>query len=94
MLGCHCIREWGGFCKVHKRVMGALSETWQIVLAAGELNNQLVPCDVDRFLEFYLEHAHFFRELVATAFMKEPASVRVFKEALRGIYGKTGVDNN
>ena len=91
-VGCHTIRLWGPWCKMHKRNMDTLSATWQIVRAAGSLNSQLVPCDVDSFNSFYTLFPHCFRECVVVAFVKEPKPLEAFKEALSGVGEKTGAD--
>ena len=70
--------------------MDALGDTWEIVWAAGSLNTQLAPCDVDSFNSFYHEYPYFFRECVTVAFVKELKPVEAFSEALQGLGTKTG----
>jgi len=70
--------------------MDALGDTWKIVRAAGSLNTQLVPCDVDSFNSFYHEYPYFFRECVTVALVKELKPVEAFSEALQGLGTKTG----
>ena len=90
--GCNSIRLWGEFCKNHKRTMADVGVTWQIVRAAGSLNSQLVPCDVDSFNSFYQLHPTWFLECVSVAFLKEPEAVKKFIDAVSGLGERTGVD--
>ena len=52
-LGCTSPRVWGKHCKFHKRKLSELSYTWQVVIAAGALNCELVPADALAFCDFY-----------------------------------------
>ena len=90
--GCNHIRLWGEFCKNHKRTLAEVGETWQIVRAAGSLNSQLVPCDVDSFNSFYQLYPTWFLECVSVAFLKEPEPVKQTIDAVSGIGARTGVD--
>ena len=55
-LGCTSPRRWGKHCIFHKRKLKSLSTTWQVVIAAGPLNCELVPVDAITFCEFWARH--------------------------------------
>ena len=51
-LGCTSPRKWGKHCKFHKRKLDGLSSPWQVAIAAGDLNCELVPADTLQFCDF------------------------------------------
>ena len=61
--------------------LSTLSETWQIVKAAGAVNSELVPCDVPSFTSFL-------RESLTVAFVKEPRATELFMEAVVDLRSK------
>ena len=81
-LGCNHPRVWGKYCKVHRRQLKELSPTWQVVLAAGKLNCQLVPVDANAFCEYFDRHRTSFRECLTIAFVKEAQVITFFEDAL------------
>ena len=71
---CSKPRRWKGYCVGHEKVVNDLGHTWRLVLAASQLNQHLVPCDVPSFIAFYARHRYCLPALVAAAFV-EPAAV-------------------
>ena len=84
-LGCTSPRKWGKHCTVHSRKLGELSTTWQLVIAAGALNCELVPADALGFSDFYVRHRTSFRECLTIAFVKEPQATTMFDEELSAL---------
>ena len=81
-LGCNHPRVWGKYCKSHRRQLQELSPTWQVVLAAGKLNCQLVPDDAEGFCDYFDRHRTCFRECLTVAFVKERQAITFFEDAL------------
>ena len=59
-----------------------MSYTWQVVIAAGALNCELVPVDALTFCEFYDRRRTSFREWLTIAFVKEPQATTMFEHEL------------
>ena len=57
-----------------------LSNTWQVVIAAGVLNCELVPVDALTFCDFYDRHRTSFRDWLTIAFVKEPQATKMFEQ--------------
>ena len=91
-LGCTSPRLWGKHCKMHQRKLQELSIAWQVVIAAGALNCQLVPVDAIAFCDFFDRHRTSLRELVTIAFVKEPQATTMFDEELRQGAGRSKAD--
>ena len=57
-----------------------LSYAWQVVIAAGVLNCELVPVDALTFCDFYDRHRTSFRDWLTIAFVKEPQATKMFEQ--------------
>ena len=57
-----------------------LSNTWQVVIAAGVLNCEFVPVDALTFCDFYDRHRTSFSDWLTIAFVKEPQATKMFEQ--------------